>query len=157
MNNVMKDCLRVLLMLREKIFKNNKSVYPTEHELPIENLLKLNHPMVPEIKEFDNKKIIYEHVDGITLKETNMKSVEDMMWVLSQCVNFMYSLINVKKNNLFLFAEDIHSLNLIITPNKQLKIIDLDQIGFYQKKDVYRYLNRNYFYIVDFFRCRNYS
>ena len=144
-------------MLREKIFKDNRSAYPTEPQLPIYNLLTLNHSMVPKIVEYNDKKIIYEYVEGIPLKETDMKSVEDMMWVLSKCMDFMNTLTRVKNKDLFLFAEDIHSLNLIVTPDKQLKIIDLDQIGFYQKKDVYRYLNRNYFYIVDFFRCRNYS
>ena len=113
--------------------------------------------MVPKIVEYNDKKIIYEHVEGIPLKETDMKSVEDMMWVLSKCMDFMNTLTRVKHKDLFLFAEDIHSLNLIVTHDKQLKIIDLDQIGFYHKSNVYRYLNRNYFYIVDFFRCRNYT
>ena len=144
-------------MLREKIFKDNRSAYPTEHQLPIYNLLTLNHSMGPKIVEYNDKKIIYEHVEGIPLKETDMKSVEDMMWVLSKCMDFMNTLTRVKNKDLFLFAEDIHSLNLIVTPDKQLKIIDLYQIGFYHKSNVYRYLNRNYFYIVDFFRCRNYT
>lgn len=146
-------------MLYEKIFKDNRSAYPKEHQLPINSLLKLNHPMVPNIIEYDDKKIIYEYIEGVPLKETDMKSVEDMMWVLSECMDFMNTLTSIKHfaKDLFLFADDIHSLNLIITPDKQLKIIDLDMIGFFHKKEVYRYLNRNYFYIVDFFRCRNYT
>jgi len=144
-------------MLHEKIFKDNRSAYPKEHQLPINSLLTLNHPMVPKIVEYNDKKIIYEYVEGIPLKETDMKSVEDMMWVLSKCMDFMNTLTRIRDKDLFLFAEDIHSLNLIVTPDKQLKIIDLDQIGFYHKSNVYRYLNRNYFYIVDFFRCRNYT
>ena len=144
-------------MLHKKIFKDNRSTRPTEHKIPIDNLIELNHSMVPNIIEYDDKKIIYEYVQGTTLKETDMKSVEDMMWVLSKCMDFMNTLTRIRDKDLFLFAEDIHSLNLIVTPDRQLKVIDLDQIGFYRKSDVYRYLNRNYFYIVDFFRCRNYT
>ena len=118
-------------MLRKKIFKDNRSVRPTEHKIPIDNLIELNHSMVPNIIEYDDTKIIYEYVQGTTLKETDMKSVEDMMWVLSKCMNFMNTLTRIKDKDLFLFAEDIHSLNLIVTPDRQLKIIDLDQIGFY--------------------------
>lgn len=153
-------------MLHKKRFKDNRSAYPTQHKIPIDRLLELNHPMVPKIIEYDDKKITYEYVEGIALKETSMRSVEDMMWVLSECMDFMNTLTGIKtliekkfpeNKELFLFADDIHSLNLIITPDRQLKIIDLDMIGFFHKKDVYRYLNRNYFYIVDFFRCRNYT
>ena len=157
MMNATTGCPRVSLMLHKKIFKDNRSARPKSHKTSIDNLIKLNHSMVPNIIEYDDEKIIYEYVQGTTLKETDMKSVEDMMWVLSKCMDFMNTLIRVKEKDLFLFAEDIHSLNLIVTPDRQLKIIDLDQIGFYRKSDVYPYLNRNYFYIVDFFRCRNYT
>lgn len=140
-----------------KIFKDNRSSYPKSHREPIYRLIELHHPMVPNIFSVDDKQITYEYVEGIPLKDTDMKSVEDMMWVLSSCMDFMNALAQVRKEDLFLFAEDMHALNIIVTPDRQLKIIDLDQIGFYSKANVYRYLNRNYFYLVDFFRCRNYT
>ena len=140
-----------------KIFKDNRSIYPKSHREPIYRLIELHHPMVPNIISVNDNQITYEYVEGIPLKDTDMKSVEDMMWVLSSCMDFMNALAQVRKKDMFLFAEDIHALNIIVTPERQLKIIDLDQIGFYNKANVYRYLNRNYFYLVDFFRCRNYT
>ena len=140
-----------------KIFKDNRSIYPKSHREPIYRLIELHHPMVPNIISVNDKQITYEYVEGIPLKDTDMKSVEDMMWVLSSCMDFMNTLAQVRKKDVFLFAEDMHALNIIVTPERQLKIIDLDQIGFYNKANVYRYLNRNYFYLVDFFRCRNYT
>ncbi len=140
-----------------KTFKDNRSSYPKSHREPIYRLIELHHPMVPNIISVDDEQITYEYVEGTTLKDTDMKSVEDMMWVLSSYMDFVNKLVQVRKKDMFLFAEDMHALNIIVTPDKQLKIIDLDQIGFYKKANVYRYLNRNYFYLVDFFRCRNYT
>ena len=139
-----------------KTFKDNRSSYPKSHREPIYRLIEL-HPMVPNIISVDDEQITYEYVEGTTLKDTDMKSVEDMMWVLSSYMDFVNKLVQVRKKDMFLFAEDMHALNIIVTPDRQLKIIDLDQIGFYNKANVYRYLNRNYFYLVDFFRCRNYT
>ena len=140
-----------------KTFKDNRSAYPKSHREPIYRLIELHHPMVPNIISVDDEQITYEYVEGTTLKDTDMKSVEDMMWVLSSYMDFVNKLVQVRKKDMFLFAEDMHALNIIVTPDRQLKIIDLDQIGFYNKANVYRYLNRNYFYLVDFFRCRNYT
>ena len=108
-----------------KIFKDNRSIYPKSHREPIYRLIELHHPMVPNIISVNDNQITYEYVEGIPLKDTDMKSVEDMMWVLSSCMDFMNALAQVRKKDMFLFAEDIHALNIIVTPERQLKIIDL--------------------------------
>ena len=89
-----------------KTFKDNRSSYPKSHREPIYRLIELHHPMVPNIISVDDEQITYEYVEGTTLKDTDMKSVEDMMWVLSSYMDFVNKLVQVRKKDMFLFEND---------------------------------------------------
>lgn len=110
-----------------KYFKKELKVLDQEriellnNELHKWNLLKKYHIM-PNICFFDNEKqhyIIYEYIDGENLANYKFKNLKEKIEVLASIANKLYII-----HQLFLVHGDLKPTNIMITPNKDIYIID---------------------------------
>lgn len=127
-----------------KYFKKELNSVDDEHiqmlnnELHKWNLLK-KYPFVANICYFDNDKqhyIMYEYIEGENLADYKFKDVKEKLEVLASIANKLYII-----HQLFLVHGDLKPTNIMITPNKEIYIIDFatskyvgETIGYGTKK-----------------------
>lgn len=111
-----------------------------EHFEPLKALENLNHPLIPKLISYDNNTYECEFIEGLDFfkyieKTRNVKSGITLVKTINQ---FMYSLLELQNTfKLQLFPDDISCVNIIVTPEGNPYIIDLDQFGFF---DTYQIL-----------------
>lgn len=110
-----------------KYFKKELNLVDDEHiqmlnnELHKWNLLK-KYSFIPKVCFFDNEKqhyIMYEYIEGENLHDYKFNSLQEKIDVLAAIANSMYVI-----HQLFLVHGDLKPTNIMITPNKDIYILD---------------------------------
>ena len=127
-----------------KYFKKELNLVDDEHiqmlnnELHKWNLLK-KYSFIPDICYFDNDKqhyIMYEYIEGKNLSDYKFNDLKEKIEVLASVAEKLYII-----HQLFLVHGDLKPTNIMITPNKDIYIIDFatskyvgERIGYGTKK-----------------------
>ena len=129
------------LLIKKEMF-GNSSNYHDRHEEVIDILQ--SHKIFPEIYEYNNEYYIMEYIeDSVPLYEY-IEQTGDMEFglsVLLEMFKFMIELGKHTKDNLHLMGDDLHMHNIIVSPNKNFYVVDLDQFGWFYKKDYLSHLH----------------
>lgn len=128
----------------KKYFKKELNLVDDGHiqmlnnELHKWNLLK-RYPFIPDICYFDNDKqhyIMYEYIEGENLSNYKFNDLKEKIEVLASVAEKLYII-----HQLFLVHGDLKPTNIMITPNKDIYIIDFatskyvgERIGYGTKK-----------------------
>lgn len=111
----------------KKYFKKELNLVDDGHiqmlnnELHKWNLLK-RYPFIPDICYFDNDKqhyIMYEYIEGENLSNYKFNDLKEKIEVLASVAEKLYII-----HQLFLVHGDLKPTNIMITPNKDIYIID---------------------------------
>lgn len=107
----------------KKELKDPKEEYTKllDNELHKWNLLK-KYKILPNLCFFDNEEqhyIIYEYIKGETLANYKFNDLSEKITILASIAEKLYTV-----HQLFLVHGDLNPTNIIITPNKEIYIID---------------------------------
>ena len=100
---------------------DDEPIQMLNNELHKWNLLK-KYSFIPDICYFDNDKqhyIMYEYIDGENLSNYKFNDLKEKIEVLASVAEKLYII-----HQLFLVHGDLKPTNIIITPNKEIYIID---------------------------------
>lgn len=124
----------------------------------ITQLSLLNHPMIPQIYTVDNYTYTCEYLEGTSLHSADIKhDIPTMFYYINTIFKFLEEMSKINYSNKYetryLGFDDVHAGNFMLTKDKQLKIIDFDQVRFLHEQEIYRELNKSFVRLVEFFRC----